>query len=43
MTTNKRDEAIVTMHPSKLKTKQEQTYKNYNSKSINKGQDTRAL
>jgi hypothetical protein len=42
MTTNKRDQVIVTMLASKLQTKQEQTYKNYNSKSIKKGKDTRA-
>jgi hypothetical protein len=35
---------IVTMHSSKLKTRQNKnrTYKNYNSKSIKKGKDTRA-
>jgi hypothetical protein len=33
---------IVTMQASKLKTKQEGTYKNYNSKSIKKSKDTRA-
>jgi hypothetical protein len=42
MTTNKRDQVIVTMLASKLQTKQEQTYKKYNSKSIKKGKDTRA-
>jgi hypothetical protein len=36
ITTNKRDEVIVTMHAST------KLYKNYNSKSIKKGKDTRA-
>jgi hypothetical protein len=33
---------IVTMHASKLKTKQEQNIYELNSKSIKKGKDTRA-
>jgi hypothetical protein len=37
ITTNKRDQVIVTMHASKLKTKQE-----LNSISIKKGKDTKA-
>jgi hypothetical protein len=42
MTTNKRDQVTVTMHASKLKTHKNRTYKNYDSKSIKKGKDTRA-
>jgi hypothetical protein len=33
---------IVTMRASKLKKNKNKTYKNYNSKSIKKGKDTRA-
>jgi hypothetical protein len=39
ITRNKRDQVIVIVHASKLKTRQEQNIKNQDSKSIKKGKD----